>query len=101
MCSCIFGWDSFLLLHSFEVQQQNIPVVGVRDVSFVFSTPNISFKMSSKVQPRQSYSLWLFSNTSLYLIVGVDRLDKDLTIGQMQGKYLILLLYPYCNALFG
>lgn len=68
---------------------------------FEFFKPNVSFKTSSKALLRQSRSLWLFSNTSVYLIVGVDRLDKDLTIGQMQGKYLILLLYPYCNALFG
>ncbi len=25
--------------------------------------------------------------------IGVDRLDKDLTIGQMQGKAFILLLF--------
>uniref|UniRef100_A0A8C6ZXQ0 Protein phosphatase methylesterase 1 n=1 Tax=Nothoprocta perdicaria TaxID=30464 RepID=A0A8C6ZXQ0_NOTPE len=31
----------------------------------------------------------------LLLLAGVDRLDKDLTIGQMQGKYLILL--PPCS----
>lgn len=35
------------------------------------------------------------------MIVGVDRLDKDLTIGQMQGKYLISLLYANWDALFG
>lgn len=71
------------------------------DVYSEFFKPNVSFEMLSKVLLRQSCSVWLFSNTSVYLIVGVDRLDKDLTIGQMQGKYLILLLYTYCNALFG
>lgn len=71
------------------------------DVYSEFFKPNVSFEMLSKVLLRQWCSVWLFSNTSVYLIVGVDRLDKDLTIGQMQGKYLILLLYTYCNALFG
>ena len=30
---------------------------------------------------------------NLFILLGVDRLDKDLTIGQMQGKKLRFLLY--------
>lgn len=74
----------------------------VRDyVSLEFFKPNDSFKMSSKAPLKWPLSPWLFSNTSVYVIVGVDRLDKDLTIGQMQGKYFPLFLYPYCSALWG
>lgn len=61
--------------------------MGVRnDVSFKFFKPDDSFKISSKALLKWPLSCWLFSNTSVYVIVGVDRLDKDLTIGQMQGK---------------
>uniref|UniRef100_A0A8C9FEH1 Protein phosphatase methylesterase 1 n=1 Tax=Pavo cristatus TaxID=9049 RepID=A0A8C9FEH1_PAVCR len=42
------------------------------------------------------HSLWVFSVTSVCLVVGVDRLDKDLTIGQMQGKFQMQVL-PQCG----
>lgn len=37
------------------------------------------------------YSWFLFSVYKCLYISGVDRLDKDLTIGQMQGNFL----YPF------
>lgn len=93
MSSYSFGWDSVLSLYSLKVQQRNTLASVKADVWFTFFfMPNVSFKTRSKDLLRQPCSPWLFSNTSVYLIVGVDRLDKDLTIGQMQGKYLISLL---------
>lgn len=76
------------------------PCLGCQRCLFSVFQANVSFKIQSKPWLRELCSFWLFSNTFVYLIVGVDRLDKDLTIGQMQGKYVILLLQPYCNALF-
>lgn len=37
MYSCILDWDFSLSLYSLEVQQGNVLMVGVRDVSFVRS----------------------------------------------------------------
>lgn len=100
LCSCIF-WLCFipvaLLSRGAAVK---CPCRGCQRCSFSVFQANVSFKIWSKAWLRELCSLWLFSNTFVYLIVGVDRLDKDLTIGQMQGKYLILLLQPYCSALF-
>lgn len=95
-------WAGVPSCHFTLVRCSSDKSLWVSEVIFLLSffKPNVSFKMLSKALLRRSCSLWLFSNISVCLIVGVDRLDKDLTIGQMQGKYLILLLYPYCNALF-
>lgn len=73
------------------------PCCGCQRCLFSVFQANVSFKIRSKVWLRELCSPWLFSKIFVYLIVGVDRLDKDLTIGQMQGKYLILLLQPYWN----
>lgn len=78
----------------------NCPCRGCQRCLFSVFQAHVSFKIWSKAWLRELCSLWLFSNTFVYMIVGVDRLDKDLTIGQMQGEYVTFLLQPYCNALF-
>ena len=38
----------------------------------------------------------LISQTDCVFIAGVDRLDRDLTVGQMQGKFWMQVL-PQCG----
>lgn len=53
-------------------------------------------KKRSSIHPYKGRSAlyWAF-NLNLFCCTGVDRLDKDLTIGQMQGRWhLILQRHP-------